>query len=153
VAPEPDDIAQDLLEKHPDAVALVGFTCIRGDKAIVSADSELTLSMSFPLEDVVAQRDIPTEEEAEPETDPGPQPEGSVPTTRSVILVKADVMRTPILQRSQREELAARFLSGAIGAEVLIPGTLEGAAYRLGVAYSIQCPRAMCSLGKASPRC
>jgi hypothetical protein len=140
VALESDNIAEELLARHPDAVALVGYLRIRGKTAVVSADRAFTLTMKFALKDIVAKRQIPAEHAA-------------APAKQSVILVKEEVMRTPILQKSEREELAASFLTGPIGAEVLIPGTLEGAAYRLGVAYSIGCEIAECSIAKASPRC
>jgi hypothetical protein len=79
----------------------------------------------------------------------------SAPPEKSVLLIKRDVMTAPILDEPERERLAASFLAGPIGAgaEVLIPGTLEGAAWRLRIAFTTDCDeQAMCSLPRASPR-
>jgi hypothetical protein len=146
---ESDTITETLLAENPDTVALIGFLDVRDDTVVISADPRHIHSMTFPREDVVAMRSASDPEATAPATRAGAAPE------QSVILIASEVMRSPIIEQEQREQLAASFLTGPIGegAEVLMPGTLEGAAWRLGLAYSLLCQIANCSIPRRSPYC
>jgi hypothetical protein len=136
-----------LMSEHPeapDAVPLLGVVSVRGELVSIAAasptpgDERGQRAMLFAAEDVIAHR-----------------PVAQTPGAKSVVLVSGRAMQTAVLDAAERQALAARFLTGEIGGDLLIPGTAEGAAWRLKLAVSVD-PRdciETCSIAKRSPRC
>ncbi len=141
-------VATELLDQHPGTIALIGVLESQEQYGVtlrasggMSGDERAERTMTFSSEDVVAQVQIPRD--------------ATHRTSRTVILVTERTMRREIIPTEERERLATEFLTGGIGGELLIPGTLEGAAWRLGLAVSVdvmECPP-LCSLPSRSPRC
>jgi hypothetical protein len=138
-------IAEELREDAADegAVAIVGVAkTYRDGRVAVRAikfqpgDDRRERAMTFGRGDIVAQRQVPDGDE-------------------SVLLISRRTMDRRVLNRRQRDKLAAEFLTGSIGGELLIPGTIEGAAWRLGLVITYDPADCVleCSLRGHSPRC
>jgi hypothetical protein len=140
-------IVEQLVREHPearDAVPLLGTVAVRGDRVSIAAatpvqgDDAGRRAMIFAADDVIAQRPISAE-----------------PGAKSVVLVSQRAMQAEVLDQDARRALAAKFLTGDIGGDLLIPGTVEGAAWRLKLAVSVDTRDCIetCSIAKHSPRC
>jgi hypothetical protein len=106
-----------MLEGQPDVVVLIGYMDDdRGDHVRMFQDPELRVWMDIPRTAVVERHRIPAEVD--------------LLGGRTMLWVNADVMRAPI-DSGLQQSFAEAFLIGEFAAEVLVPATLEEAAYRL----------------------